>query len=252
LSEFRNQVTDNVWQAISNRLTPKEVTEQIETVLQLDFVKRDVHYTFTLDNVPGQFLDEAKKGEESKWILFKRELRCTVENISGSEASYKFFARILTTADKPLTVNVTSNTHGLPTGVGLTFPRHVLVNIDGEQKNLEDPKNPFLEFPIKLLPKQSCQINNTYFEILRVNDESYYVQTTPLIGFEVIVYNLISERIELEEKVYLSHPEREKFVPLPTHGHVQHWIFKDKAMMPGQMFSIQWKEKKTSNDQRKV
>lgn len=51
LTDFRKEIVDDVWRAVCNRLVPKEVTDQIEAILQYDFIKRDVRYTVILDDL---------------------------------------------------------------------------------------------------------------------------------------------------------------------------------------------------------
>lgn len=239
LSEFRKQITDDVWQAICSRLVPSQVTRQIEAILQSDFVKKDVHYTITLDDIPGDLVD-SKDDESSRWILLKRELNFTVHNISGSNSVYPFRTAILTNDDKCKSVVIKSNMHGFKLGEQLAFPRHEFLTIRGDKKDLQDANKYSVEHTINLEPQESCEVSHTCFELLRVNDEAYYIQTVPLIGLDVMVSNLIPNRVSIGD-IYLSHPEREFFKEKKTHGHAKRYILEGKAVLPGQMFSVHWK-----------
>jgi len=240
LESFRKKITDNVWQAVCSRLVPEEVTKQIEGVLQLNFVKENVRYVITLESLPGQLEDI--QGEENEWVLLKRELSFSIRNISGRSINYPFETTILTTADKRKNIKIhTNNHHGFQHDQALQFPRHALLSIRGEEQTLEKPENPTINSQIALDPGDSCEISHTCFELLRNNDEAYYVQTVPLIGLDVTVRNSIPHRVNVE-KVYLSHPDRKYFVSKPMQGNAKRYVFEHKAILPGQMFSVRWEE----------
>jgi hypothetical protein len=170
-----------------------------------------------------------------------------VENISGSNISYPFASKILATADKHMTIKINSEKHGFVVDQELIFPRHLLLSVRGVQQNVAEPDTPLLRHEIHLAPGETCLINHTVCEIMRVNDQTYYVQSKILIGLDVSLCNLISRRITLDSEVYLSHPQREDFKQRPAHGHRQSWEFAGKAILPGQMFAVQWKEVQSAN-----
>jgi hypothetical protein len=242
LQEFRQQVRDNVWQAICTRFVPQEVTEQIETILLFDFVKKDVRYEISLDAVPGTIVGHTDTDE---WVLLKRELAYSIQNISGKPASYPFSSSLLATADKQLSVTVGNNHHGLSSGQTLTFPRHEFLSIKHNEHKIEGPGDKKLTVNVDLKPGESCEIIHTCCELLRVSDEANYVQSNLVVGLDVTVTNYIPDRVSVTS-IYLSHPEAaEHFVAKPMQHNMQRRVFENKAILPGQMFSIQW-EKKTA------
>lgn len=240
LTEFRNVIAGDVWRAVCNRLVPKEVTDQIAAILQYDFIKKAVRYTIVLEELPGKLVGRSS-GEDNSLVLLKRELRFTVENISSIDGITYLF-RSKSSADKMMKIEVASGKEGFSVGEHLSFPRHEFLSVRGVKVTVKEKGSLLLEHPIELMKGESCEIIHTTYEILSATDEAYYVQRTPVIGFEVTVSNRITNRT-LIDKVYLSHPEREKFFQRPAHGDDQVWAFPDKAILPGQMFAVRWKEK---------
>lgn len=139
-------------------------------------------------------------------------------------------------------IEIVSPRDGFAVGERLSFPRHEFLSVRGGEVTVKDKSDLLLEHPIKLAKGESCEISHTTCEIRSVTDEAYYLQRSPVIGLDVVVSNRIAYRTLIDE-VYLSHPEREAFVQRPAHGYDQRWaLLKDKAILPGQMFAVRWKE----------
>lgn len=239
LADYRDAVSKDVWRAVFNRFVPKEVTQQLEMVVDFDFVKRGARYRITLDELPGETIEQ-QKIKNDELILVKRELWFSVQNISGREIQYPFRCKLLCHNDMQMNIAINTNSGPFPSGQKIGFPRHQQLRLDGASIDLNGREEQIeINELVTLSTTEPIEVYHAYYEVLRTSDETYFLQKSPVLGLEVTVSNRIPDRINVYD-IYLAHPERTAFIRMEPPPDEQ-WVFEERALLPGQMFAVRWK-----------
>lgn len=87
MQAMKEDISKNVWQAISGRSLPSSITSELDIVLRQNFIKEDLTFHLTLEPIPGIFTHPRYKGKESEFISVKTEECFYIRNITGVIAS---------------------------------------------------------------------------------------------------------------------------------------------------------------------
>jgi len=121
------------------------------------------------------------------------------------------------------------------------------VEVDGREIPLDsiiDPDQKSLHYDIKLPPLRdaSTTVKIAYRGVYRVTDHEVFITSrVPIEQLDVIVHNQVPQEIT-DLEVQVMHPH----FPALTQTSAISWRF-DRALLPGQGFSLIWKEARTEH-----
>jgi hypothetical protein len=218
-NRYREQVAKDVFDAVLGRVVDQSVVGEIKHVLRMPFIKKGCQYTI-------RFL-EPDGGMSSDYCILRRDLFFKVRNVSADTVDFPI--RSSYTADEDLTSAAWK---------GRAFHLQLIVNKQEIPVTdyLEDQFN--LSYTLSLNPQEEAEIFLRGEEPMRIEaSRSYYYQSTPMDGVEVIIENNYSRAIG-EVEVQVHHPGW----PQVRHDANRNRYTLDRAFLPGQGFEVIWKK----------
>jgi hypothetical protein len=228
INQYRDSIAREVWSALSGRLVPPTIVDEIQGILKAQAIKENVSYTLTFMRYEGL---------PSNAIVLQRKLAYTVRNLTRRRISHPIRSMI-----QNVRQDVTCHTKA---GVTLTLPRHVELRVDGVVVPLSEDA--------KTLQKNSQgQLRNLVYDVdlgktkdraevyifteeqLLIGGENHYLQLVPVTGLTVTVENKLEDVIKVRD-VQLGHPNWSEFVP-GADGVYRY----NGAVLPGQGIAISW------------
>jgi hypothetical protein len=228
--EYRDSIAHEVWTALSGRLVPSEIVDEIRGILKADVVKEDARYVLTFMRHDGM---------PSDTIVLQRKLTYILRNVTGRRVIHTIRSTIHS-------VRPDVQCQEKSSGAKMTLPRHREFKIDGRVVDLVEGLTLFrnarnqlrdLRFGIELGRKHdSAEIFFLTEEPVPISGDNTYMQTVPVTGLTVSIENKIDDLIKVRE-VDLAHPNYQEFVAGPD------GVFRyPGGILPGQSFTIAWEQ----------
>jgi hypothetical protein len=224
-NRYREHVAKDVFDAVLGRIVDPLVVGEIKHVLSMPFIKTSCQYTI-------RFL-EPDGGMSSDYCILRRDLYFKVRNVSADTADFPI--RSSYTADEDLT---SAAWKGRPFHLQLVINKQEIPVKD----YLEDQFN--LSYTKTLSPQEEAEIFLRGEEPMRIEaSRSYYYQSTPMDGVEVIIENNYSRAIGAVE-VQMHHPGWSQVL----YDSNRNRYILGRAFLPGQGFEVIWKKAEPGAD----
>lgn len=225
---YRKLISENVFEAVLGRIVPEQLTQEIHEILRIPFVKLSTQYIIRFSKpYPGMSAD---------YCVVRRDLSFKVKNVTAEPQVFQ--VRSAYTSDenlksanwgeRPFHLALIVNRKPVPPEMFLTEDKHVM------------------DYPVKLAPRKEARIFIRSEEPMRLEaNRSFYYQSTPVDGLEVIIDNSHQEVIK-EIEVQMHHPGRQGVL----HESYRNRYILRRAFLPGQGFEAIWR--KTEEVQNKL
>jgi hypothetical protein len=220
--EHANSVSQNVWNAIFNRLVPAQIAAEVERLLKSDVCRIRPQYTVT-------FPHNAYKNVPKGYVVVRRQLYYRLLNLTGAEVTY------------PVTIQVISHTpdHVVKThdGKDITLPTICKIAINRKEVKIQDRLS--FSHPV-VLPRmddgEGFEVFSEVEELLEVSDRALYVLNAPCFDLELSVINQNPNLIEVQsEKIHLTSGTSRLRETMPGK-----WIC-EGGILPGTALVVSWK-----------
>jgi len=222
INDYKEEIASDVWNAISRRLIPRIIAEEVQNILKSEIIKENCIYTITLG------VDDYEDQDIPNDLIISRCVNSrTIRNLSNDVFNYPLRANIL----NPLgDINLKrKNDHA-----EVTLPRYTELNIDNLNPEYLHDTERTLNRDIELPKNGAVNICTTYEEQLLLTGSNTYTTAIPTSNLTVRVINN-SKRIKLQS-VELQHPRYKDFIKKQDNL----WVF-EGGMLPGQSFTIHWR-----------
>jgi hypothetical protein len=204
ITEYREAVAREVWTALSGRLVPPQIVDEIHGILKADAIKDDVQYVLTFLRYEGLPPD---------LIVLRRNVSYTIRNVTRRKVAHP--VRSLIHSVYPDMVCRDKS------GAHVTVPRHIEFKIDGQSIQLNEASKTLhknrhghlrdLRYDVDLgRTKSSVRVFISTEEQVPLSGSNAYIQTVPVTNLTVSVENKIDDVIRVIE-VQLAHPNYEEF-----------------------------------------
>jgi hypothetical protein len=238
MEDMRQNVANNIWRAVSRKVVPDKISEQVDKLFHQEFVKSDVVIIHTLEKIPGDFLEKNYKGKESEFILDKVSISCSLTNITKKSRNYDFASNL---CSQYPSLNISKDNKIT------TYPRHCLFSFDGKEIDISKFSNEEIAYEAKnLLPGNEYKVRHDYEQIRRIADIDFYTELRPVCCLTITVHNQVAARLRVED-AYITHPMLTEFErdPLREQRTSEYefltWHF-DGGLLPGHTSVVIWKE----------
>jgi hypothetical protein len=219
--QFRDLVSQDVFQALFGRIVPPEVFYEIEDVLRRDTVRRNCRYRIT-------FLP--KEGMPAGYCVIRREVMFDVQNLLNRDVEFDVKSSHSNDEDLGSEAWPHSDFH-----VGLKINNQA-VDLKAEHLTV-DGNFTRMKYKVALAPGEVKSIWLQGEEPSRISSgRNTYLQGTPVIGIDVEVRN----DVPLIDRVDVSMNHAEFKAEQDDFGH----YFLKRAFLPGQGFQVTWKAKR--------
>ncbi|HXO18490.1 MAG TPA: hypothetical protein VOA87_01045 [Thermoanaerobaculia bacterium] len=220
---FLESVSKNVFQALLERIVPKEIFEEMNDILRGKVIRKNCEYVITFaKHYPDMPRD---------YFVIRRILTFTVENLLNEPTDFPVRS-------------IYSGSEDLASAAWMGRQYHLKLMVDNQQVEIKKGKNllvrnglTVLHHPVHLGSKGSAEVFLQSEEPCRIDaSRNSYIQGTPAIGIRVNIHNELPDVIEILS-VQMNHPARELMKTTPELGR----YVLDRAFLPGQGFEIAWK-----------
>jgi hypothetical protein len=226
--EIRSQadrVSENVWNAIFQRLVPRQIATEVKKILKADVCRIRPEYTVILTKAGYTDIPEG-------YIVVRRQLYYRLYNLTGAEIENSIPLRLY----DPNGDRVLSTAEGRK----ITLPRICELKVGKVPVPISAEQRTSLVHTIKL-PKMEIEADalEVYSEVEGlqfVNDRALYSQSSPCFDLELSVINEVPNLVQIQaENVYLSTGEERLYQKTSSR-----WVC-EGGLMPGTALSVSWR-----------
>lgn len=215
----RAAVAKDVWKAVSGRLIPDAISQEIDRVLKMDVCKHQVRYVITLTKTPYTDIPPG-------YIVVRREILYKLKNLTGQRRDHVVRSVLVSHVDD-------RKVHDHQ-GREFTLPRQVALRVNRTDVPVGNDRE--IETIVQLSGGTDPQ-GEVYIageELLAETDRNSYITLTLVEGLEVTVRNELPHQIAVK-KVQFSHSSPHS-LELGTDG-----VYRfPGGMVPGQSFLVTW------------
>jgi len=227
--EIRDQaerVSQNVWNAIFQRLVPNEIATEVKKILKSDVCRIRPEYTVVLTN--GNYVDIPEG-----YIVVKRRLYYRLLNLTGGQIETTVPLQLYDpVGDRQLTTDA---------GSKVTLPRICELKVNRVTVPIPPEKRTAFEHTFNL-PKmdahsEAIEIYSEVEGLSLATDRSVYSLSAPCYDLQLSVVNEIPDRTRvLENNVYVSSGEGR------LHQKTSSSWSCEGGLLPGCALAVSWKE----------
>ncbi len=225
----RQQLYTDVFSALSGRMVPPGVTEEIQEILKSEVARENAEFVWTIkkiDSPPNK-------------ILLRLEERYDIRNLTGIE-DFKFNLRSVITPDKGL-IDIRVGKESFK------VPRHVSLIVQGKEINLDgyskDKDKLEVEFPLSLPAKSSVNVTIISEEHFDKQDGTFFTALYPIIKPTVRLLNEMPDIVRWKG-IHFMHPRFKLGENLGDRSTT--WPFSG-VLLSGQGFYGLWEEVNQTN-----
>lgn len=228
MRDYVDEVTNNVFQGVSQRLLGEHISLELREILREDFVKESAGYQLTFEGTPDG---------DSEWVIVREESWYDVRNLTNEQLDFPFKTSICGHHKE------TRNVDGVPT----QFPQFVSVAIDLAPQPLsdfQDPNHP--EVLKKNLPFQKNSLLSVKVIsrlLYRTKDSVVFSSSIGMEKSEVTISNQVANLLG-DFEVIVLHKQAGQVNPRTTGL----WEF-NRALLPGQGWYVSWRKVNPSGSQ---
>jgi hypothetical protein len=227
-TEIRRQadrVSENVWNAIFQRLVPTQIATEVKKVLKEDICRIRPEYTVTLTR--GNYVDIPEG-----YIVVRRQLYYRLYNLTGGQVENTIPLRVYDpNGDRELTTT---------TGSKVKLPRICELKVNKVAVPITEAKRVALDHTVKL-PKmeaesEALEVFSEVEGLALLNDRALFSQSAPCYDLELSIVNEIPELVKIrEDNVYLSTAEDRLYQKTANR-----WTC-EGGLLTGSALSISWR-----------
>lgn len=222
LSRYREQVAQDVFEAVLGRIVPEPIVEEVRQILSTPVMKSQCEYIITL---------EAGKNMPPGYAVLRRDLKFRVENLLEQPTTFPILSYYTSDED-------------LASAAWRGRPFHVKLEVDGKEitpeeiEGLDNKRHFKLEYKKELAPRGSADVFLRGEEPVRIEaGRSSYVQSTPVDALTVSIRNELREIIQ-DVEVQMHHPAWNR---VEVDRNLNRYVLR-RAFLPGQGFEVSWRK----------
>jgi hypothetical protein len=228
-TEKSEQLSAATWQAIFNRMIPREIGDGIVHMLKEEVCRLRPRYTVTISN--RDYVDVP-----DGYVVVTRKLRYGLKNISGHPLK-----------DHPIRIQTRNTTVGVSTlhdsqGVERVLPYIRSVQVHQSQTTNVQAANrtgwqTMVDLPVMHEDSEAWMVESEVEGLCQTTDRALYILMQPCAGLELTVINEEPKLVEvnLEKDVYLTN--RQELKPIHEGAHT---VSTAAGILTGTALSVSW------------